>query len=139
LCPGHGRYDFERLRAVLFRLDDFFRGTFAPFFRASESPMATACFRLFTFPPAPPFPRVSVPFFRRRMALSTLLLAALPYFRPPLRDEDFFAAMEPPLKCDSLYCSPGRAGPDVTKNPTAGRAKGAGSGVHITAGALPAG
>jgi hypothetical protein len=27
----------------------------------------------------------------------------------------------------------------VTGNPTAGRAKGAGGGVHITAGALPAG
>jgi hypothetical protein len=29
----------------------FLRGTFAPFFRASDSPMAIACSRLFTFPP----------------------------------------------------------------------------------------
>ena len=35
----------DRLRDV--RLD----GTFAPFFRASESPMAIACLRLVTLPP----------------------------------------------------------------------------------------
>ncbi len=57
-------------------------GTLAPFFRASESPMAIACRRLFTFPPCPFFPRRSVPFLRRRMALSTLRLALGPYFRP---------------------------------------------------------
>ena len=32
-----------------------FGGTFAPFFRAFESPMAIACFRLFAFPPLPLF------------------------------------------------------------------------------------
>lgn len=56
-------------------------GTLAPFFRASESPMAIACRRLFTFPPCPFVPRRSVPFLRRRMALSTLRLALGPYFR----------------------------------------------------------
>ena len=34
---------------LLFLLLDFFRGTLAPFARASESPMAMACSRLFTF------------------------------------------------------------------------------------------
>lgn len=56
----------------------FFRGTFAPFLRASESPMAIACLRLVTFPPLPPFPERNVPFFSRLMALSMLLLAAFP-------------------------------------------------------------
>lgn len=59
-----------------------FLGTFAPFSRASESPIAIACFRLFTPPPFPPLPERSVPFFLRRMALSTLLPAALPYLGP---------------------------------------------------------
>jgi hypothetical protein len=94
------------------RLEDDFplaRGTLAPFFRASERPIAIACSRLFTLPPRPPFPIRSVPLFRRRIALSTRLLAALPYFRAvdfravdfravdfravDLRDADFFAAI----------------------------------------------
>jgi hypothetical protein len=52
-------------------------GTFAPFFRASLRPMATACFRLVTFRPDP---LRSVPRLRRRMADSTLSDAFLPYF-----------------------------------------------------------
>jgi hypothetical protein len=75
-------------------------GTFAPFSRASERPMAIACSRLRTVPPCPFLPRFSVPFLRRRIALSTLFPAAGPYFRP--RDDlplDFLAAMEPP-RCD---------------------------------------
>jgi hypothetical protein len=62
-------------------------GTLAPFFRASDNPIAMACLRLFTFPPLPPGPDRRVPFFRRRMALSTRLLAASPYRR---LEEDFF-------------------------------------------------
>jgi hypothetical protein len=61
--------------------DCAFLGTLAPFFRASESPIAIACLRLFTTPPLPPFPERSVPFFSRRTAFSTLLPAALPYLR----------------------------------------------------------
>ena len=40
----------------------FFRGTLAPFFRAFDSPIAIACFRLLAFPPLPLFcvPRFSV-------------------------------------------------------------------------------
>jgi hypothetical protein len=73
---------------------DFFSGTLAPFFRASESPIAIACLRLFTLPPLPPFPDRSVPFFLRRIALATVLPADLLYFRPPdlLRELDFFLA-----------------------------------------------
>lgn len=52
-------------------------GTFAPFFRASLRPMATACFRLVTFRPDP---LRSVPRLRRRMADPTLSDAFLPYF-----------------------------------------------------------
>lgn len=60
---------------------DFFEGTLAPFFRASDRPMAIACFRLFTRPPLPPCPERSVPCFRRRIALRTLLLAPWLYLR----------------------------------------------------------
>lgn len=60
----------------------FLRGTFAPFARASDNPMAMACFRDVTFRPLPLF---SVPRFRRRMALSTRFEAAFPYFRLLLR------------------------------------------------------
>lgn len=80
-----------------FRLERFFAGTFAPFLRASERPIAIAWSRLFTLPPRPDLPRRSVPRLRRRMALSTLLLAFLPYRRPlDLREVLFLAAMLPP-------------------------------------------
>jgi len=61
-------------------------GTFAPFFRASESPMAIACFRLVTRPPLPPFPERNVPRFSLCIALFTDLAAAFPYLAmiPPL-------------------------------------------------------
>ncbi len=52
-------------------------GTFPPFWRACESPMAIACFRLRTFLPLRPLR--SVPFLRRRIARRTSFCAALPY------------------------------------------------------------
>src|SRR5437764_14942835 len=90
--------NYERFFADFFRplflLLLFFRGTFAPFLRASDSPMAIACLRLFTLPPFPPFPLFRVPFFFRRIALATRFPAAFPYFRPPdfFRVPDFFLA-----------------------------------------------
>ena len=62
----------------LFLVDraDLRRGTFAPFSRASLSPIAIACFRLVTLRPEP---LLSVPFFLRCIADLTRLLAALPY------------------------------------------------------------
>jgi hypothetical protein len=66
---------------IVHRVEVFFRGTFAPFLRASERPIAIACFRLFTVPPFPPFPDFSVPRFFRRIALATVLPAAFPYLR----------------------------------------------------------
>jgi hypothetical protein len=57
--------------------DDFRDGTFAPFSRASLSPMAIACLRLVTRRPDPLF---NVPFFFRRIADSTVFDAAFPYF-----------------------------------------------------------
>src|SRR5271170_1642223 len=85
----------------------FFRGTLAPFLRASESPIAIACLRLVTLPPLPPLPERSVPRFSRCIALSTLLPAALPYlaiayllffdsrnyFDEPLKLSLFFAVL----------------------------------------------
>src|SRR5947207_14763735 len=78
----------DRTRAVTIRWRrmsqlDFFVGTLAPFLRASDSPMAMACFRLLTLPPLPPLPERSVPRFLRRIALFTVLPAALPYLRRP--------------------------------------------------------
>src|SRR5205823_3699803 len=61
------------------RLD--LRGTFLPFFRASDRPMAIACLRLLTFPPLPPLPLFSVPFLRRLIALFTSLEALREYLR----------------------------------------------------------
>jgi hypothetical protein len=57
----------------------FFRGTFAPFFRASERPIAIACFLLFTFPPLPRLPERNLPFALRCIARRTLFPAALAY------------------------------------------------------------
>jgi hypothetical protein len=56
-------------------------GTFAPFFRASLSPIAIACSRLFTLPPFPPGPDRNVPLVFRRIALATRFDAAFPYLR----------------------------------------------------------
>jgi hypothetical protein len=70
--------------------DFFLAGTLAPFLRASESPIAMACLRLFTRPPFPAFPERSVPRFLLRIALATVLLAPLLYLR---REPDRLAAM----------------------------------------------
>ena len=66
----------------------FFLGTLAPFLRASDRPIAIACFRLFTFPPFPPRPERRLPRFFRRIALATVFPALLLYLRP----RDFFLA-----------------------------------------------
>jgi hypothetical protein len=54
-------------------------GTFFPARRASDSPMAIACLRDFTFLPERPLRRV--PAFRSCMALATFALLALLYLR----------------------------------------------------------
>ena len=59
-----------------FRERDDLRGTFAPFSRASLSPIAIACFRLRTFRPEP---LLRVPIFLRCRADFTRLPAAFPY------------------------------------------------------------
>lgn len=87
-----------------------FRGTLAPFFLASESPIAIACLRLFTLPPFPPGPDLRVPRFLRRIADSTVLPAALPYFR--LLDDFFFAAIRK-IPSRNVMCGSSRKGPGV--------------------------
>ena len=52
-----------------FFFEDFFFGTFLPSLRASDRPMAMACFRLLTFLPL--LPLFSVPFFFRRVITDT--------------------------------------------------------------------
>jgi hypothetical protein len=58
---------------------DRFFGTFAHFFRASERPIAIACFLLLTF--FPDLPLFSVPDLRFFMARPTFFAAPLEYFR----------------------------------------------------------
>src|SRR6266576_6715505 len=65
--------DFHRMPSAF---HDFF-GTFAPFFRASDNPIAMACLRLFTLPPFPPLPDFNVPFFFR--ALHSSLVCWQPF------------------------------------------------------------
>jgi hypothetical protein len=56
----------------------FLGGTFSPALRAFDSPIAIACFLLFTFLPLPLF---SLPSFISFISVSTLLLAPLLYLR----------------------------------------------------------
>lgn len=88
----------------------FFFGTFAPFFRASERPIATACFRLVTFLPLRPL--FSVPRFILCISFFTCLPAAELYFLledflAPFLELDFFALffvaiyISPALECSS--------------------------------------
>jgi hypothetical protein len=57
----------------------FFAGTFLPAFRASDKPIAIACFLLFTVLPLRPL--FSFPCFIARISVSTLFPAAGEYFR----------------------------------------------------------
>jgi hypothetical protein len=50
ICPQCTKKP-RSLGAFLFRYDERFFGTFLPFLRALESPIAIACLRLFTLPP----------------------------------------------------------------------------------------
>lgn len=77
--------DFLAVFRLVFRpvfltafLPVFFAGTFPPLFRASESPIAIACFRLVTFLPLRPL--FNVPFLRSCIAFFTLRCAVFPYF-----------------------------------------------------------
>ena len=74
--PADDRFDDDFFDEDFLR-DDFFAGTLPPSRRASESPMAIACLRLFTVLPERPL--FSVPRLRSCIALRTLLCAFLPY------------------------------------------------------------
>src|SRR5213075_2209178 len=60
-----------------FFLEDFFFGTFPPSLRASDNPMAIACFLLVTF--LPDLPLFSVPSLRSCIAFLTFFCAFFPY------------------------------------------------------------
>ena len=62
-----------------------------------------ACLRLFTLPPLPPFPERSVPRFLRRIALSTVFPAALPYRRPRDLPLELFRELELLLRAMSFF------------------------------------
>src|SRR5262245_43814128 len=72
--PLRKQYDWPSPYSLLFR-----RGTFFPFARASDRPIAIACLRLLTFLPLRPL--LSVPFLRFFIARSTSLEALLEYLR----------------------------------------------------------
>jgi hypothetical protein len=73
-----GRAYFLRLAADFFVADFLARGTLPPARRASDRPIAIACFRLLTgFPDRPLF---SVPRFLSCIAFSTFSEASSPYF-----------------------------------------------------------
>jgi hypothetical protein len=74
--PGDDFFEADFFLPAFF-LAAFLDGTFCPFSRASDIPIAIACLRLFTFLPLRPL--VNVPFFLRRMALSTVLFAFFEY------------------------------------------------------------
>ncbi len=57
--------------------EDFLRGTFPPAARASDNPIAMACFRFVTFLPERPL--FKLPRFRSCIAFSTFCDAFLPY------------------------------------------------------------
>jgi hypothetical protein len=76
--PAFFADDFDDLLDLdAFDDDDFFDGTLPPSLRASDRPMAIACFLLVTFLPEPPLR--SVPRFRSCIAFSTFSLDFLPY------------------------------------------------------------
>ena len=66
---------------VAARAHDFFVGTFLPFLRALDKPMAIACLRLLTLPPLPPLPLLAVPRLYRCISRLTSLPAPREYFR----------------------------------------------------------
>src|SRR2546430_3227827 len=57
--------------------EDFFFGTLPPAFRASDNPIAIACFLLVTF--LPDLPLLSVPSLRSCIAFLTFFCAFFPY------------------------------------------------------------
>lgn len=67
-----------------------FGGTFAPFLRASDSPMAMACLGLVTFLPLPPL--LSLPSFISRISVSICLPTEGLYLRVVFFAGDFLAA-----------------------------------------------
>ena len=67
----------KRNNAARYLLLAFLRGTLAPARRASERPIAIACFRLVTF--LPDRPLFKVPLLRSRIALLTFCCAFFPY------------------------------------------------------------
>src|SRR5690349_2695422 len=87
-----------------FFLPPFFFGTLPPALRASDNPIAIACFLLVTFLPERPL--FSFPFFRSCIARLTFFCAVLPYFAivPPFDHVDFLAV--PFAYCSLLtaYC-----------------------------------
>jgi len=76
-----------------------------------------ACLRLLTAPPLPPFPRLSVPVFRLRIAFSTVFEAPFEYFLAivllhPVKSAERAAPVSPAL---SSLRSPLRGIPQVDR------------------------
>ena len=111
---------FAVLRPVFFAdfFADFF-GTLPPARRASDSPIAIACLRLFTF--LPDLPLRNVPALRSCIAFSTLDCAFLPYFAivsSCRNGADRFVRVTAPSRFD---CSVHAMVPPGTSRPTNAR------------------
>jgi hypothetical protein len=89
--------------------EDFLPGTLAPAFRASDNPMAIACFLLVTFLPDRPLFRV--PSFRSCIAFSTFSDAFFPYL----------AMFSPPSSLDLTNARPGLCHGPFPAEPDAGQ------------------
>ena len=79
------RYFLLFLREVFF-LEPFFGATFLPLLRASDRPIAIACFLLFTVLPLRPL--LSEPFLRRCIALLTSLEALVEVLRATIAPDE---------------------------------------------------
>lgn len=88
----------------------FFRGTFAPSFLASESPMAIACFLLVTFFPL--LPDFNLPSFCSCNAFFTFFRAFFEYFAIMIG----FIVLRPPYKIKYLSKRKSEANTESTQN-----------------------
>src|SRR5436305_1267129 len=97
----------DAARRYFFLREDFLRfGTFPPARRASDSPMAIACLRLFTRLPERPL--LSVPCLRLCIARFTLLRAFVPYLAmatPWWCYSTFAFALSPRTSSSTLFCT----------------------------------
>ena len=95
---------------------DFFRGTFPPALRASDSPIAMACLRLVTFLSERPL--FKVPLLRSCIALLTFWDAFLPYLAIGMSSlaRNIALPRHPEQNVCPKFTRPGRFSKEIRKN-----------------------